>query len=125
MVALRPRRGVMLAGAALLAASLVAPRAKAHAILVESSPPAGGRIAPGEATLALRFNSRIDAGRSRVTLAHGTEAPLILETEANDTADMLRAQVSLTSGDYAVAWQVLAVDGHITRGRFTFTVGGD
>jgi hypothetical protein len=30
---------------------------------------------------------------------------------------------TLTPGPYVLRWQVLAIDGHITRGDVTFTVG--
>jgi len=115
------RRGLILAGPMLL----VPAHAAAHAILIESSPAAGGRVAPGDATVVLRFNSRIDAGRSRLTLTHDGEAPLVLDAAAGETTALLQARASLSPGGYTLAWQVLAVDGHITRGRFTFTVDGD
>jgi copper resistance protein C len=35
---------------------------------------------------------------------------------------VLTASVALTAGDYVARWQVLAVDGHITRGDVPFTV---
>ena len=42
---------------------------------------------------------------------------------ADDTPpDILRTQAALKPGDYVVRWQVLAVDGHITRGDVPFTV---
>ena len=40
----------------------------AHAILEESTPPAGASVKAGPLDLRLRYNSRIDRGRSRLTL---------------------------------------------------------
>jgi methionine-rich copper-binding protein CopC len=35
---------------------------------------------------------------------------------------VLLARADLSPGAYSVRWQVLAVDGHITRGEVPFTV---
>jgi methionine-rich copper-binding protein CopC len=35
---------------------------------------------------------------------------------------LLEANVTLAPGAYTLHWQVLAVDGHITRGNVPFTV---
>jgi methionine-rich copper-binding protein CopC len=35
---------------------------------------------------------------------------------------MLRATLTVAPGAYVLRWQVLAVDGHITRGDVPFTV---
>ena len=103
----------------LLAPSL----ARAHAILVSSSPPAGGHVAPGPATLELRYNSRIDQGRSRVTLSHaGTPGEQRLALLPMEKPDLLRADATLAVGDYVLHWFVLATDGHITRGDVPFSV---
>jgi hypothetical protein len=40
-----------------------------------------------------------------------------------DSADILSAKASnLPPGDYRLRWQVLASDGHITRGEIPFSV---
>ena len=36
--------------------------------------------------------------------------------------DLLTSTVTLTPGVYVLRWQVLAIDGHITRGDVPFTV---
>ena len=36
--------------------------------------------------------------------------------------DIVTSRVTLTPGSYVVRWQVLAVDGHITRGDVPLTV---
>jgi len=41
---------------------------------------------------------------------------------ALDPPDILAAHLDLTPGSYVLRWQVLAVDGHITRGDVPFTV---
>ena len=94
--------------------------ARAHAILMESQPPALATLPPGPAQLTLRFNSRIDQARSRLEL-RGKGPPLTLKLGPAGP-DTLAAQTPLAPGEWILRWQVLAVDGHITRGDVPFTV---
>lgn len=110
-------RNLLVASALLLAPKL----ALAHAILITSQPADGGAIAPGETALVLRYNSRIDHQLSRLTL-QGTNAQMTLPLDPKSPADTLSAKADLTPGNYLVHWQVLATDGHLTRGDVRFTV---
>lgn len=95
----------------------------AHAILLESSPSLKSTVAGPDVPIELRFNVRIDASRSRLTLIlpGGTAQPL--EIRKQTSADTLSsAALSLQAGVYRLRWQVLASDGHITRGEILFTV---
>lgn len=106
----------------LAAAILLAPgAASAHAILMQSTPPDRGSVTAGERTLVLRYNSRIDHARSRLTL-DGSNAKMVLPLDKDGAVDSLATKVELTPGDYVVHWQVLAIDGHMTRGDVRFTV---
>lgn len=109
---------------ALLALPLAAlPRpAQAHAILLEGSPAPGQTVAAGSLRILLRFNSRIDAARSRITLQHG-QATKILKIGTGETADKVVAETTIEPGAQVLHWQVLAIDGHITRGEIRFTAG--
>ncbi len=102
-------------------AVLGASPASAHAILIDSTPAPLGHVPAGRLALVLRYNSRVDAGRSKLVLQHAGDEIRVAQT-AGDTPDVLRAALEVTPGDYVVAWQVLATDGHITRGRVPFTV---
>ena len=102
---------------------LVPGTAGAHAILVDSQPPARGSVGAGPVGITLRFNSRIDAGRSRLML-RGAGQDQVLPLAPGGTEDVLRTQAEVTPGEYVLRWQVLAVDGHITRGDVPFTVRG-
>ena len=98
--------------------------AKAHAILLNSSPAANSVLSDSSIAISLRFNSRIDGGRSRLTLIGPDSSEHKLEIGPQKSPDTLTAQVQdLKSGSYRVRWQVLAVDGHITRGEIPFRVG--
>jgi len=117
-------RSVRLAAA--LAVMLVAPgstAARAHAIVVASQPAAGAVVQGKSVAVTVRFNSRIDPVRSRLLLvrADGSSTALALADAQNP--DTLAATVGeLAPGSYRLRWQVLAIDGHITRGDIPFTV---
>lgn len=105
----------------LMSGLLLPSAAHAHAILIDSQPAARGVAAPGTGHIVLRFNSRVDHGRSRLALrTGGTEQVLRIASTGAD--DVLETQADLTPGDYVLRWQVLAVDGHITRGDVPFQV---
>ena len=105
----------------LLTALALPGAAQAHAILIESQPAVRGVAAPGPARLVLRFNSRIDQARSRLALRRdGVDH--VLPLAQGGAEDVLAAQADLAPGAYVLRWQVLAVDGHITRGDVPFTV---
>lgn len=110
-------RNLLVAGLLLLAPKL----ALAHAILLQSQPADQATVEPGERTLTLRYNSRIDHQLSRLTL-QGTNAQKTLSLDKDAAADALTAKADLTPGTYVVHWQVLATDGHMTRGDVRFTV---
>ena len=96
--------------------------ARAHAILEESSPPVGASVKAGKLDLRLRYNSRIDRGRSRLTLIRPDRSKETVAIVPDGPPDILSAQLNLTPGSYIVRWQVLATDGHITRGDVPLTV---
>lgn len=108
---------------AAILAILAAPcAATAHAILVDSTPAPLGHVPAGHLAVVFRYNSRIDAARSKLTLIRPDASAQRLPTETNASPDLLQAALDLMPGGYTLTWQVLATDGHITRGRVPFTV---
>jgi methionine-rich copper-binding protein CopC len=108
---------------AAVALSFVATPVSAHAVLLESSPSLKSAVAGPDVPIKLRFNVRIDALRSRLTLIHPDGSAQALEIGKQTTADTLLAEATgLAAGAYRLRWQVLASDGHITRGEIPFTV---
>lgn len=96
----------------------------AHAILLESEPALKAQIAGPDVPVKLRFNVRIDANRSRLTLLRPDGSAQTLEISKQGSADVLASQArGLSPGEYRLRWQVLASDGHLTRGEIPFTVG--
>jgi len=102
--------------------SLAASPALAHAILVDSVPAANAHVPPGPFSITLRYNSRIDAKRSKVTLTAPDGTVARLQTSAGTAPQFLQGTGSVGPGAYTLHWQVLAIDGHITRGNVHFTV---
>jgi copper resistance protein C len=97
--------------------------ALAHAVLVEAVPPLRGSVAGPDVAFRLRFNSRVDASRSRLELMSPAGKVIPLSVEQQLSPDSLRAKSArLGRGRYALRWQVLSADGHITRGEITFDV---
>ena len=106
----------------LLVMALAAPgSASAHAILMHSEPPAGATVPAGATPVMVRFNSRIDHARSRLTLRQG-QSDTVLPLNPGAGPDVLSASVMVAPGAYTLRWQVLALDGHVTRGDVPFTV---
>jgi copper resistance protein C len=97
--------------------------ADAHAIILSSVPPAGGTVKGPDVAVELHFNSRIDRQRSKLLVisADGTEVHVPLDEKSTD--DMLVGQAQgIAPGEYRLRWQVLSIDGHITRGDIAFSV---
>ena len=98
-------------------------RLEGHAVLKSSSPPNGGSVTGPDVQLTLKFNVRIDAARSKLQLlmpdASSIELPL---TKASSPDTLASKLTGLKPGAYTIRWQVLAPDGHITRGEIPFKV---
>jgi hypothetical protein len=118
------RRRFIAAATGMLA--LLAERpAQAHAIVIESTPTKNGTVDGPDLAVVIRYNSRIDAKRSRLQLVGPGNRVRTLELDPAAAPNELRARLSgLTAGTFKLRWQVLAIDGHITRGEIPFRVGG-
>jgi methionine-rich copper-binding protein CopC len=97
--------------------------ALAHAVVKDSSPANQSVITEASPVLRVHFNSRIDLSLSTLTLTGPDGNAVKLPLSEASTIDTLVAHPDkLTPGDYKLRWQVLSVDGHITRGDILFTV---
>jgi methionine-rich copper-binding protein CopC len=114
------------AGAFVVACSiaLFAPRmALAHAVLIESQPGVNSSVSGPEVAVLLKYSSRIDLEHSTLTLLDpdGKVEKVVIESEP--TPGVLTAKLTgLVKGAYVLRWQVLATDGHVTRGKVPFQV---
>lgn len=96
---------------------------QAHAVLMSSTPLAKQVVAGPEVAVELRFNSRIDARRSRLVLVAPDGSEMRLAIAGQPSPERLKTRTkAFQSGGYILRWQVLASDGHITRGEIPFTV---
>ena len=110
--------------AVIIIASLgTATTALAHAVLIETTPHVKAALAGPEVVFRLRFNSRIDGARSalKLVLPDGKVRSVTLSRQISP--DTLSSHIAdMKSGRYTLRWQVLAADGHITRGEIPFEV---
>jgi methionine-rich copper-binding protein CopC len=104
--------------------TLFAPRvALAHAVLVNSQPGVNSTVSGPDVAVLLKYSSRIDIEHSTLTLLDpdGKVEKVAIESEA--TPGVLSAKLTgLVKGAYVLRWQVLATDGHVTRGKVPFQV---
>jgi copper resistance protein C len=96
----------------------------AHAILVKSTPAPNEIVAGPNVSVALGFNSKVDQARSLLMLERPDHATLRLKVDVDPSspATLIARISSVGAGSYRLRWQVLAVDGHITRGEIPFQV---
>lgn len=121
MKSFRVAFGILTIGGLLLLGGLI----EGHAILKETRPAANSKVAGPDVPIMLKYNVRIDAKLSKLQLLHPDNSTSDLTIEAQTSPDTLNAKANgLTPGAYRIRWQVLAPDGHITRGEIPFTVTG-
>jgi len=98
---------------------------QAHAILKETRPAANSKVPGPDVPIMLKYNVRIDAKLSKLQLLHPDNSTTDLKIDEQTSADTLNSKATgLKPGAYRIRWQVLAPDGHITRGEVPFTVMG-
>jgi methionine-rich copper-binding protein CopC len=96
-----------------------------HAVLKESHPAANGTVSGPDVPIMLKYNARIDSKLSKLQLLNPDKSTTDLTIAPQSSADTLNAKaIGLKPGAYRIRWQVLAPDGHITRGEVPFTVTG-
>ena len=106
-----------------LALAIATVKAEAHAIILESDPKSGAIVAAGAVPVKLHFNSRIDHARSIITLIdQGKQQTKLPIAPGSAPAQLETTTGDLAPGAYRIRWQVLSIDGHITRGDIPFTV---
>ncbi|MFZ0315129.1 MAG: copper resistance CopC family protein [Candidatus Korobacteraceae bacterium] len=95
----------------------------AHAILMESKPVANSTVKGPELPIWLRFNVRVDGSRSRLQLTGPDGSAFPLAATKQTAPNILESRATgLKPGAYKLLWQVLASDGHLSRGEVDFTV---
>ncbi len=99
------------------------PAALAHAVLLESTPAANAKVQGDSCQVRLKFNLRVDGKRSRVILVRPDRTTLTIQVDSQSSDSVLLGNLDhLAPGEYRIRWQVLAADGHISRGEVPFAV---
>jgi methionine-rich copper-binding protein CopC len=94
-----------------------------HAVLLSATPGADAVVHGASTPVQLRFNSRIDRKRSMLRLIDPRKAQHVVAIGSETPPDVLVSTLDTpVKGSYVLQWQVLAVDGHITRGEVRFKV---
>lgn len=96
----------------------------AHAVIVAATPTADQHVATGKLAVRIEFNSRIDKARSRLQMMAPAGAKNDVPIDPDGEPNVVTGTTGeLAPGAYVLRWQVLAIDGHITRGDIPFVVG--
>ncbi|HEX4714144.1 MAG TPA: copper resistance CopC family protein, partial [Ktedonobacteraceae bacterium] len=90
---------------------------------VSSQPAANSTISGPEVAVLLKYSSRVDLEHSTLTLLDPNGKVEKIAIESEPSPGTLTAKLSgLVKGAYVLRWQILAMDGHITRGTIPFQV---
>ena len=111
---------------ALVAAVVTAPAAFAHAHLKNQYPAANAEVTASPQALTLNFSEGIEPKFSGVTLTGAQQQSIktgaVKRNEQDKTQMLVPLEQTLQPGNYTVDWHVVSVDGHKTRGTYTFSV---
>lgn len=109
-----------------LAGCLTSAGAFAHAHLQQPLPAAGSEVEASPQALTLNFSEGIETQFSGVTLTGPQHKTITLgkpvRSDSNKAQLTVPVEQALTPGEYTVDWHVVSVDGHKTKGQYTFTV---
>jgi copper transport protein len=113
----------------ILAGALVPRSAYAHAELARADPAVDAIVEASPTRVTLWFTEEPEPRFSEIQVVDRTGRRVDRGDLRADPADRLALSVGvpeLTPGSYGVVWRALStVDGHITRGSYTFTIGLD
>lgn len=104
--------------------------ARAHAVVIESSPKDNEVLTLAPKAVILRFNSKIEKSLARISLtsSDGRTIPLpgLIKGDTREAPDHLMIPLpNLEPGDYLLRYRVFSTDGHATSGMLRFSVAGN
>jgi methionine-rich copper-binding protein CopC len=107
-----------------ICSATLAPRvALAHAVLLSAQPGDNSIVAGPDVAVLLKYNSRIDMEHSSLTLLAPDGKLSKVAIGSQLAPGFLSAKLTgLVKGAYELRWQVLAIDGHVTRGKVFFQI---
>ena len=113
--------GLLLAGQVAVAAT-----ASAHTELVSTAPADGAQVASSPSEVTLTFSRPVGPDLAQVQVSGPQGDPWQAGDPQVDGATVTQPLTPLDdAGTYAVAWRVVASDGHPISGTFSFTFSGE
>jgi methionine-rich copper-binding protein CopC len=110
--------------AALLLSPGLADPALAHAALISATPAVNGMAMPAPTELRLKFSEGIELKFAKVKLIGPGKKTVATGPARLDPSDntllIVPVAAPLPDGTYTVDWQVVATDGHKTKGTYSF-----
>lgn len=101
-------------------------QAFAHAHLKDQLPAEGAAIEQAPESITLNFSEGIEINFTKVKVTGPNNTSVKTGKAAldssNDTKVIIPIEGKLAAGKYDVNWSVVSVDGHKTKGEYSFTV---
>ncbi|WP_159566485.1 copper homeostasis periplasmic binding protein CopC [Budvicia diplopodorum] len=98
----------------------------AHAHLERQSPAAEATVAISPTQISLKFSEGIELKFSKINLLAEDNTPVNtgdLNLDSKDNTHLIAPiTTKLTAGKYHVGWSVVSIDGHKTKGSYSFTI---
>ncbi len=116
----------IVAALSLLGSALLSQQALAHAHLTSAEPAQQSEVSVSPDHLTLHFSEDLEAAFTGITLSQADGKQVATgKASVEDTAKstlIVPVTQPLSHGKYQVDWHALSVDGHKTKGSYTFTV---
>lgn len=98
--------------------------ARAHAKLDRADPRAGSTVSSSPNQITLHFTEKLEPKFSRVEVRNAA-GDRVDQGDVSVSGSVMQVGLKvLPPGTYSVRWRVLSVDTHMTKGSFSFRVGG-
>ncbi|HEQ1857168.1 copper homeostasis periplasmic binding protein CopC [Providencia sp. wls1943] len=101
-------------------------QAFAHAHLKDQLPAEGAALEQAPEAITLNFSEGIEVNFTKVNVTDANKQVIKTGKAAldpsNNTKVIIPVESKLAAGKYDVQWSVVSVDGHKTKGNYSFTV---
>lgn len=101
-------------------------QAFAHAHLKDQLPAEGAALEQAPEAITLNFSEGIEVNFTKVNVTDENKQTIKAGKAAldpsNNTKVIIPVESKLAAGKYDVQWSVVSVDGHKTKGNYSFTV---
>ncbi len=115
-----------LSAVAVLFLGMSCQQAFAHAHLKDQLPAEGAALEQAPEAITLNFSEGIEVNFTKVNVTDENKQTIKTGKAAldpsNNTKVIIPVESKLAAGKYDVQWSVVSVDGHKTKGNYSFTV---